>query len=623
MATVLRFIEKETGAVRLDLNDPSGWLIEHGLDTGMGDISQSFLTQEGVDGGVLARSERPHRTMVLPLRLSRQASWTAMRDLWLDLGTELNREINCLEFIPDPTDDPYYITTYRSEIPSLFRGQSLETVARRLQDIGMPVTIRRDPYSERGSTAGTPTARTNAILSRHLDVSNPGNAPGLSKLTFTPENGARFGGVRVGVRSTGNLTEFATLYGVELESGSLGVDTTSTVVAGSSGGSAARVSFSTNETLERRVRIEQTPTDDTALQGTFTNTIRLKPSAADVFRIQLRWGLSDVDPVPFTNEVIELDFSDVDTFDWVSVDLGTITVGEGSTFLVREVHVRRVSGSGTLDLDTLHLHGAEQTAIYSVPGTRHGDASKERWRGDELIQGPTVSDSPAESAGSIKENRARVNAENEVMAIPPSGGKTWVAGVHKASVDCLVFIDDASKSSATKVGELQVIANDAGAGAWQVRKKVNLKSRKNRTKINRKRSFTFTVTDADVAASTKFVIRVKQTESTASGRKIEVEELGHSFTRSVADTQKMVIDGTTNPPRMYVADSTGGFLFPLNHEGTPFLTVPPGDSVWTFEPYDLPTDPGYDDIDTRGMLLRHVLARSVTCQVDVVRRDTT
>lgn len=145
MATILRFVNN-VGAVRLDLNSETGFVLLRGLDLGPSELEQTWLFQESVDGAVLAGSRRPIVTMQIPILMRKQASWAAAKALMDALRVELDRTTNVLEYRPHGAGVSYLIDTYRSPIPSLFRGQEAPSPAHLLQDTApMVLTISRDP----------------------------------------------------------------------------------------------------------------------------------------------------------------------------------------------------------------------------------------------------------------------------------------------------------------------------------------------------------------------------------------------------------------------------------------------------------------------------------------------
>lgn len=600
MATVLRFIDEATGGTRLDLNDRSGWRLSRGFDTGLLDLGETWIKQESVPGSSLAVAHRDIRQMSIPLHLSLQSSWVACRDLIEALAEELDRERNVLEFIPDASDRSYYIDTFRSPVPSLFRAQDYESVAQRLQDHAVPILIKRLPYSRGDLIPGVPTALTNQVGNRELIVNNPGNVPALTVVRITPEAGAKFGQARIMTRSKGNLSAFATLYDRECESGTLGVDTTSVAGVAGASGNVAQVSFATVAGRARRIKLVDTPTDPTSVAGTLSNRIRVKPSGAggSKFRIQLRWGMVDSDPVSFSNDWVVLDFDDIDSVDWIRPDLGECSLGSEGGTLIREIWVERVSGADSLYLDILSLYPAdEQHSILAVPGLRQGKWGVERWRGDDLT-----------GTGTIRERTARVDAIDETMGTPL---QALAPGVHEFKV--VATVHNLNNAASLAIGRFEVV-DDLGV----IRKSVKLRSRPYRLQVRREKKFQMTITAAD--AGRTFTARVRQIEAADEQRRIRIHRIRHTFLRTVTELDELVVDGPDGS--IYVRRTGGAVLFPVPPEGTPFPEAAPGDSLWLFEWGDIPTDPGYDDVDYREPQARSVRDRSATVTVDVIPRYT-
>lgn len=145
MPTILRFVD-DVGAVRLDLNTDTGFVLAKGLDLGEPPLEQVWLHQTPYDGAVLASSRQDVTVMTIPVILRKQASWVAMQTLMTSLKTELARASNIIEYRPLGAGTSFLIDTYRSPTPSLFRGQAAPTAALDLQDSEpMPLTIYRHP----------------------------------------------------------------------------------------------------------------------------------------------------------------------------------------------------------------------------------------------------------------------------------------------------------------------------------------------------------------------------------------------------------------------------------------------------------------------------------------------
>lgn len=128
---IFRFIDPDTLAVRLDLNDPHGWLLGEGLDLGRKAVTKRWLSQEGVDGAEMAGSWHEIVQMPrVPLILMNQATAGDMETLIHQLNAELGRPQNCIEALPnglDPASGTYYIDTYMADEVSSYDGEERRT----------------------------------------------------------------------------------------------------------------------------------------------------------------------------------------------------------------------------------------------------------------------------------------------------------------------------------------------------------------------------------------------------------------------------------------------------------------------------------------------------------------
>lgn len=145
MPTIFQFVD-DANVVRLNLNDPGGFLLARGLDLGSPTLNQEWLSQTPYPGAVLASSREDITTMTVPIWMTKQASWTAMQTLMNALRVELQRDTNIIEYRPIGASASFFIDTYRSPVPSLFRGQDSPTPAIYMHDTEpMNLTIPRHP----------------------------------------------------------------------------------------------------------------------------------------------------------------------------------------------------------------------------------------------------------------------------------------------------------------------------------------------------------------------------------------------------------------------------------------------------------------------------------------------
>jgi hypothetical protein len=121
---LFRFVDDAHTTVRLNLNDGTIWSLGRGFDLGISAARRLYLSQDGVDGAVLADSDRPVVTMYIPLILYHQggATFANIRTAHGNLATELDRHHNNLEWREDGDTASYFARTYRADIPSLRAG---------------------------------------------------------------------------------------------------------------------------------------------------------------------------------------------------------------------------------------------------------------------------------------------------------------------------------------------------------------------------------------------------------------------------------------------------------------------------------------------------------------------
>lgn len=149
MATGVRFRD-EAGTTRLDLNSSTGFVLLRGLDLGAAPLEQTWLSQAPYDGATLASSHYGIRQITVPVLLTKQASIAAVEALMGALKTELQRDSNIFEFIPEG-GTAHLFDTFRSPLPSLIRGQQNMSADRYLHDTEpMVLTIFAHPTERSG-----------------------------------------------------------------------------------------------------------------------------------------------------------------------------------------------------------------------------------------------------------------------------------------------------------------------------------------------------------------------------------------------------------------------------------------------------------------------------------------
>jgi hypothetical protein len=281
-----------------------------------------------------------------------------------------------------------------------------------------------------------------------------------------------------------------------------------------------------------------------------------------------------------------------------------VTVGDpwgpGADDLYVELWAERVSGDGNVDVDSLLLIPiGEGFATASTPGLRWGDSGLEEWLPDEIL-----------GTGDVWHEVYRLNAEDEEGRTPnlslPAG--TYVAEFRGA-------IREPTKTRRT-VAFMEVLRDDGAGGAFAVVRSKRLRStNRRRWKVWGKRTpkrIVFTV-GAGESAGYRWRVRVRFEDPTLSGRRVQITKLSLESIRAFTSTSPLVVDARE---RLAEVRTGGAPRFPLMLEGDVVFTVPPGESLLVFDSGDVPTDPGFEDMDERESLPVHRPARTLGVVVD-------
>lgn len=126
---IFRFVDaaSESANVRLNLLDPSGWMLGRGLDLGRRTLERVYLQQPPYEGATLAAAYAGLVQMVVPLHLMAQTSSDNIRTKVTALKTELDRTTNFIEYRPKggTTGDSFFISTFRADVPSILAGVNM------------------------------------------------------------------------------------------------------------------------------------------------------------------------------------------------------------------------------------------------------------------------------------------------------------------------------------------------------------------------------------------------------------------------------------------------------------------------------------------------------------------
>lgn len=608
-----------TALIDLNLQEQNltGFGIQDNPDHDSDTFESVSLASEGFDGDQYATGRQRSRILSWPLSHSRDSSIDDIIGDIRDLAEALDRS-NVLIYQPVGSAEVLYWDIDPNGYPEYLRGQErgLFRVAKALLDRDIPLQFKAHPHPRTAPVVSDWIEFDNAA--RAIELNNPGNKKSEVKLEFKPDSGSLCG-VRIGLRALGNLTEYPDHLGAPLAdaSATLKTDAADLTIADSSGASleAVAVDFVTQETMARRVRVEETFTDPTSMEGTHMLYLRhmiVDNGDPSKFRGLIRYGFTDADMVMERTERVDLDWRDISTPNFVEQEMGLITIPKGATQIVYDVYIERVNGDSDIVLDFVPFDPADYYHSYiGIPGFREGSWHHETFEADEL-----------DGDGTLKRGTYRLNEINEYGRTFPTAGFAWPAGVHEVRADVTVVepydstVDEDVTPNPTEkeIGKL-IVERDTGGGFadW---KSIKLRNRKNQTEVRLDRGFRVSVSAGDVSSNYKYRIKVEQTAATLDGRAIRIHDLTHRFAEAITTDLPAVIDSYERTAQAEADDATA---FPLIPENGPLL-LPPGDSVLVATMIDLPSDPGYDSIDELESLGRVVLSRSGTLRYTVIPR---
>lgn len=550
-----------------------------------------------------------------------------------DLATALHRK-GVLAFQLKGTEDVEYFDYRASPLGELIDGRTggiYQLVKWLTHAEGMELNLAAYPWPRLAPVDGLVDADgvrlesvtiDNSATGRHFTIDNPGNKPAEVIVTVTPDSGL-LAGTGYAIRDHGNLTEFGTIYGKASADASVlnsddapakYHDTTVEAVTDATGGQAQVIDFATWESMARRFRDPRTVVDATALAGVYKvkgRIAQLEVADRSKFRVRLLHGFTNDDYLQEAGPRIDLDFRDVDTENFSLIDLGYVVVPEGATKVVLDLWAARLDGDSKLAVDQLELLPADFLNVHavSVPGHRMGKQSRTVFDADELT-----------GTGRLRKGAYQLNENGEIARTTPAAGFQLTAGVHCVELDYALrepddpALTDDPNPTEKEIGKLRVIEDPTGAAT--VVKSIVLRCRKNAQWTRRTRKLFFNVTPGDEAANKEYRFEVEFTAATESGRRIDVNEMEHSFVAAITEDRPLVIDSWLR--YAYAADA-GAPGFSVNHENE-FPLAPPGRSTWVMPQITLPTDPGYDDLDDREPVGRDELTQSAAVAVTLIPR---
>lgn len=579
-----------------------------------GDNQESVsFGQMGEDGDEQADSRHASDQAVMVLGYKGE-SLDGMGDAISALEDAMDQKHGVFAIHIEGKDSPVYYDFNRSQLPSLLTGQAMpfDEIARRLLAKNLVVTFNlRHPHGRLAPVTLDPVVISNDVLDRHYLIENPGNRPSEIQLRYAPEAGS-VAALFQSLRTHGNFTEMMTLYsqalsGADFPSGS---DTSSEASTGASGGNAARTAFA-DTTFDKRLRLTITATDPTAIEGTWIPRLRMKPtggaSTEKEFKALLYYSFSAGDPLAANRcerKRHRLDFSDLDTPDWVEVDMGFIVVPKGVTTLVIDLYAEQLSGTDwDMDWDQIILQPADYWySPLSTVGHRMGSWGKRRYPADELS-----------GTGALVRGSYRLNDTDEIAYAGPAVGLLLPAGTYEARTDVSIRNESEDKR---KVGILEVRKNPSGADTSKG--SVRLTSTKKLWR-RRRRGILFAVSGAEETAGDRFRPQDKFTDSDADGRRIGVHAITLRFLRAITSSLVAVVDSRLWNRDAYAEESAVP-AFPLNNENW-LPRVPGGNSVLVIGSEDLPAVEGYDVVDDEDAPVGiSTLAREVTVTAIITPR---
>jgi dsDNA-binding SOS-regulon protein len=118
---VWRFVD-QTGAERLDMNDPDAWLLGRGLVLGRQPFDKTYISQAPFSGATLATSTPLLVQMQVPLNMQEQDDVDDMLELMDALATELTRTTNIIEGKLPGASTSFFLDTFKTDIPTLIQG---------------------------------------------------------------------------------------------------------------------------------------------------------------------------------------------------------------------------------------------------------------------------------------------------------------------------------------------------------------------------------------------------------------------------------------------------------------------------------------------------------------------
>lgn len=619
--------------------NPSGVGLLGDLDLGTSAAQTDYLDSAGTGygGEQPSKTRRPNVEMNFNLWAFAE-TYQQMLTFAEQLALNLTRQ-GVIEWQPEGQILPRYIDYYPSSVSSFLHGQALATnkiIHLLMESDGLPVTIVRHPFlrgpviTHLDNADLQDTSVTSGPTGRDMIFSVPGSVPALAKIVVTPNEGAaKTVEVQIGRRSIGHLTEFTDHCGFQVENANLYNGTDVEIgISDASGNSAARTDFGTVAGLARRWRKLIAPTDPTATLGRFKvfAVVEADPIAGrnpGKIKVQCRWNEGNANPAEAANEVVVLDFTDIEQFHFVPINLGTIEIVSGGSFVL-EGWAGWESGDDDNDLvgaklrwDQVFLMPVDEANTkVSVPGHKQGGSNLTRYQGDDL-----------------KEQGATASKKNDDVVLNSQGDSAYTPGYQLSTgrhkVSCRVSLKNPNRKrqlmgylrleKKNNLGQWVTVNSNTGDEDGSAPIRVPIRSGKNLW-TNRKKSLQFdaSTNSADNVNTTseyRFVVEFANDPTSDGTAKINVHSMTHRYHRYSTPTSPMRIDGQKRQARLYEGNDpvatlslTGGFMY-----------LAPGDNLLLFNLGDAPKH-GYDDVDDREPLARATANRTATVRIEVTPR---
>lgn len=600
--------------ILIDLNEAgagsaSGWFIRDGaIDFDAGSTETEFLGSFASDGDL--QSGYRERTASLSFRLSYQGTdaVTAGQNV-RDLADALD-DFGVLIWQPEGETEPYFIDFQPSPIPELYAGQTggLYKVGQlAMHPDGIAVTIFIHPFLRKApveiEAQNIEIDMPSGVPGRDILLTNPGNRPGEVILELTPADAVdRIVQYRYGIRAHGDLAEFRTWYQQDLtgSGSSYGVDTSAVALGGDeTGGTVARSTFTSDPSLQMRVRRTVTPTILSCIDGQFLAVLRFTYSGGATtgkHKLQIRHGFSSDAQVLRTSQPVLIDADDISVSEsndvFVEVELGLIIVDYGAPEFTFEIWASREDGDQSLDLDQVTFEPADHHhATVGAAGFRVGRWGRRHFQADDLFT----------SAGAVlRRGEVRLNAVNEYTesrpdqtVACPDAGFPLTAGVYVAHFDGSVR--EATKTG-NKIGHFRVRkTTTATCPTFTTVASANIRSARHSKERSRDLELHFEVTAADVTAGARYVLNVEFTAAAGDSRRVAVDDLELRFLRTSTEDLPLQIDSFERRCQLL---SSGDQVGPWMHENNLPL-APAGDSVWVISWGKVPLAPGLRKLDER------------------------